>query len=92
MATTVLEILRKLGELDPEDVIFAKEPWHWESEAEVLRLTEELGVPAEATAAGLKYLLEVDVARQVLEEFKGRANVALETKCDRIIEYAIFDA
>ena len=88
----LLDLLATVDELDPEDVIFAKADWRPESEARVFRLTSDYRIPEEAKALGYDYFLEVDVVRQVLEEFRERPNVTLEEKCARVIHYAMYDA
>jgi hypothetical protein len=90
--TKLCELIASVDQMDPEDVIFAKPEWHPGSEAKVFRLTEDYRVPDEAKAQGFEYFLEVDVIRQVMEEFHGRSDVSAEDKCKRIIHYARFDA
>ena len=90
--TTLLELITKIDQLDREDVICAKPVWRPDSEARVFRLTEDYRVPDEAKALGYDYFLEVDVIRQVLEEFGNRPDASLEEKCRRIIHYATYDA
>lgn len=90
--TTLLEIIEHIHELDDEDVIFAKPDWTEHSEARIFRLTPDHRVPPEASALGFKYFLEVDVVRQVLEEFRNKFDASPLAKCHRVIHYAIFDA
>lgn len=89
---TLIELIGKVDQMDPEDVICAKREWRPDSEARAFRLTEDLRVPEDAKTAGYEYFLEVDVIRQVLEEFAGNPNASLEQKCQRVIHYAIYDA
>ena len=90
--TKLIEMLADIDQMDAEDVIFAKRDWRPESEARVFRLTEDYRAPDEAQMLGYEYFLEVDVIRQVLEEFHGRADASIEEKCKRVIHYAIYDA
>ena len=90
--TKLIDLLADVDQMDAEDVIFAKRDWRPESEAMVFSLTEDYRVPDEAKALGYEYFLEVDVIRQVLEEFHGRADASLEEKCQRVILYATYDA
>lgn len=69
-----------------------KPEWHPDSEARVFRLTEDCRVPDEATSLGYKYFLEVDIIRQVLEEFRSRPDASINEKCERIIHYATYGA
>ena len=90
--STLVEIIASINEFDAEDVIFAKPKWTLNSEAEIFRLLEDGRVPGEAKRRGLEYFLEVDVVRQVLDEFLGRPGASIEEKCERIIHYATYDA
>lgn len=89
--TKLIDILAQIDDFDPEDVIFVKPEWSREAEAKVFRLTEDYRIPNEATSLGYKYFLEVDVVRQVLDEFKDR-DCTLDERCTRVIQYATYDA
>ena len=88
----LIDIIASFDEIDPEDVIFAKPEWSCDTESAIFRLTDDYRVPEEALRSGFRYLLDVDVARQVMVEFKDRPDATLEEKCNRIIQYAIYDA
>jgi hypothetical protein len=88
----LIDLIAKIDQMDPEDVICAKPEWLPESEARVFRLTEDCRVPNEAKALGYEYFLEVDVILQIIEEFSNRPDASLEAKCERIIHYATYDA
>lgn len=90
--TKLCELIADIDQMDAEDVIFAKPAWHLDSEARVFQLDDDCRVPAEATSQGYEYFLEVDVIRQVLEEFRDRADASVVDKCNRVIHYAKFDA
>jgi hypothetical protein len=92
MTTTLWELIEHIDELNDEDVIFAKPDWNENTEARIFRLTPDYRAPPEASALGFKYFLEVDVVRQVLEEFRNKLDVSPRAKCHRVIHYAIFDA
>ena len=68
----LIELIADVDQLDAEDVIFVKPDWQPKSEAQVSRLTDDYRVPEEVTALGYEYFLEVDVIRQVLQEFTDR--------------------
>jgi len=87
----LIEIVNDIGDLGDEDVIVAKPDWSINSEARVVRLTEDYRVPKDAIDAGFRYFLEIPTARQVLEEMEG-ATYSPEQKCLRLIEYAVYDA
>jgi hypothetical protein len=88
----LIDLIANIAQMDAEDVIFAKREWQPESDAKVFRLTEDYRVPEEAKELGYEYFLEVDVIRQVLEEFRDRVDAPLEEKCRRVIHYALYDA
>lgn len=88
----LIDIVAKLHELDREDVIFVKPEWSANSEADVFRLTADCRVPEEVTRLGFKYFLEVDVARQVMDEFVNRPAATLKDRCERLIHYVTHDA
>lgn len=87
----LIDLITRIDEFDEEEVIFVKGPWEPGSEARLFRLTSEGRAPAEAEALGFTYFLEVDVARQVLDEFVDSA-ASEDRKCTRIIQYATYDA
>jgi hypothetical protein len=89
---TILELLERIDELDAEDVIFAKPDWDENAEARVFMFTEDHRAPPEAGALGFKYFMEVDVVREVLEEFRDRPDASSLAKCRRVIHYATYDA
>jgi len=94
----LLTLVERLAELDDEDTIYATEPWTEDSDAMVAPedpgAVQPFGIPLEAAEAGMKYFLEVFIAREVVEDWIA----ALEEKptstaiCQRLIEYAIDDA
>jgi hypothetical protein len=88
---SILEMVARLDELDEEDVLFSKPEWGRDSECAIFRLDDEGRVPAKALEQGFKYMLGVSDAREVLEDFAGRREVTVEEKCDRIIQYALYD-
>ena len=90
--TRLIDIIAKLSDMDREDVICVRPEWSAESEAGVFRFGADYRVPEEAARLGLKYFLEVDVARQVLEEFTNRPTATLAERCARLIDYAERDA
>lgn len=87
---TLLGVIGNLGGLDDADTIYAKVPWSSDSLAVVAREPAEGGVPEEATGLGLAYFLEVSIAREVLDGLPWLPTP--ETKCERIIHYAVHDA
>jgi hypothetical protein len=83
--------------LDDEDVIYACEPWTVDADAMVAPEGPEsvpFRVPPEAAEAGMKYFLEVDIAREFVEGWIASLDEkpTLAAICQRLIEYAINDA
>jgi hypothetical protein len=91
---TLLEAIRDLDSLDEGSTIYAAEPWSADSQAVVAPEPDTGGLPAEARKPGLKYFLEVFVARDFLEGWVGNldAEPTTQEKVARLIQYAITDA
>jgi hypothetical protein len=90
----LIEAIRNLDALDDESTIYAAEPWAENSEAIVAREPESGRLPPEAERLGLKYFLEVFIARDFLEGWLSNldARPTLQQKCARLIKYAATDA
>ena len=95
------DIIARLSEFDIDDTIYAKEPWTGSSDAMVATEPEPDeeheygGQPApEATEAGLTYFLEIDLAKQLVEELIASSSDDLSASavCGGLIYYAINDA
>jgi len=91
---TLLELVSALDSLDEESTIYASEPWAEDSKVFVAPEPDSGGLPAGAQELGLKYFLEVFIARQFLEDWAGNlgAEPTPPEKCARLIQYAINDA
>lgn len=91
---TLLDAVKNLDNLDPENTIYAAEPWMETSISIVLREPEDGGLPKDAEEQGLKYFLEVFIARDFLEDWISGLDKEpnLVEKCARLIQYAIKDA
>ncbi|MFQ3582055.1 MAG: hypothetical protein SNJ49_09135 [Chloracidobacterium sp.] len=90
----LIEVVEKLGRLDEESTIYASEPWTAESNAVVAPEPSEGGLPPEAEVQGLKYFLEVFIARDFVEDWSANldADPTAQETCSRLIEYAVKDA
>jgi len=94
----LIELVERLSELDDEYIIFACEPWTEDSDAMVALEDPDrkpFGIPLEASEAGMTYFLEVDIARdEVLEGWIASLDEkpTLSAICQRLVEYAIYDA
>lgn len=87
------EVAERLREFDGDDTIYASQPWTEASAAIVVPEPASGGLPAAADKAGLKYFLEVSIAREVVEDWisAGQDTGSLAI-CQRLIQYAVNDA
>jgi hypothetical protein len=60
----------------------------------VAREPDEGGVPIEAAKAGMKYFLEIIIAKEILDDWIASLEEvpSASSICHRVIEYAINDA
>lgn len=91
---TLLEIVQDLGSSDERSTIYAAEPWRNNSRVVVVPEPDSGGPPPKAQELGLKYFLEVFLARDFLEEWVANLGKepTLHEKCARLIQYATTDA
>jgi hypothetical protein len=91
---TLKTIVTDLAALDEAATIYAAEPWVADSKAIVAEEPASGGLPQEAKASGLKYFLEVAIARDFLEGWASNLGhkPSAEEMCDRLIRYAVTDA
>jgi hypothetical protein len=88
---TLVDAIAGLDALDEDAVLFARQPWSATSEVTIANLADDLRAPAAVIDAGFAYLLEVHVAREVLEVFEGRPTT-LDEKLRLLLHYAEHDA
>lgn len=90
----LIEVVRDLASLDEASTIYASEPWTPDSEVVVTPEPASGGLPEEAKRLGLKYFLEVFIARDFIEGWTANLDKepTLQEKCARMIKYAITDA
>lgn len=87
------EVIKNLDGFPVEATIYASEPWTEGSEAVVAVEPEGGGVPREAAASNCKYFLEVAIARDFLDDWSLSEEARRgESRCQRVIRYAIYDA
>ncbi len=85
------EIIDRIEDEDDDFYIVAKKPWHRNSEALLVRLTEDYRIPADVQDQGYEYFLEVHVALEdVLESFLDK--LTLEQRFEVVLFYAENDA
>jgi hypothetical protein len=92
--TPLIDIVTKLGTLDPDATIYAAEPWTCESSAMVDVEPASGGLPEAASRSGLKYFLEVFVAHDFLADWQATLDKQPtdQERCERLIRYAVNDA
>jgi hypothetical protein len=90
----LLEIIEGLNSFDRKETIYASLPWTMNSDAIVTMEPESGGLPPEAEKLGMKYFLEVFIAKDFLDDWKASlgAKPTIEQECSRVIQYAINDA
>jgi len=82
-------VLGALDEIDDDLTIYAARPWHVASRAVVVNEPEDGSVPSEA--AGMAYVLEVRLAREVIRvwsEWRGGATARDEDAVAAVLHYA----
>jgi hypothetical protein len=83
--TTLYKLLSEIETLDQDASIYARKPWTLDSHAILVdsmkTTTEPIG--------DFEYLLDVGV---VVETFENVKFQSLDSKCERLIRYAITDA
>ncbi|GAB2810850.1 hypothetical protein [Lentzea nigeriaca] len=83
----------RLNELDDDSTIYAAPPWTSASAA--VAVVEDSPEMHAALAAGMTYLLEVDLVYDVLEawhEWRPGRTATSDDKCAAVIHYAEHDA
>ena len=87
----LFEALDLIESLDGQDVIFAVEPWTFQSEATIGRLDNEYRVPKKITDLGYSYFMDVFVALEVLQGF-DHSTLDVQQRREVLLHYAKFDA
>jgi hypothetical protein len=92
--THLIDLVVKLASLDSEATIYAAEPWASDSLAIVDKEPPTGGLPEAATCQGLKYFLEVFVARDFLDDWESSLDKTPtdQARCERLIRYVVDDA
>jgi hypothetical protein len=92
--TPLIDIVTRLQSLDPDATIYVAEPWRCESSAMVDVEPASGGLPEAVCRRGLKYFLEVFVARDFLADWQSTLDKPPtdQERCDRLIRYAVDDA
>jgi hypothetical protein len=91
---SLLSVIDQLDSLDGELTVYAAEPWMKGSKAVAAREPVSGGLPAEAETLGIRYFLEVAIAREFLEDWASSLGhePSDEERCERLIQYAVNDS
>lgn len=91
---TLAAVVNDLESLDSDATIYVAEPWTGESRTLVEFEPAAGGLPEAAVRDGLKYFLEVFVARDFLADWLTSLSQqpTAEERCERLIRYAVNDA
>ena len=87
---TLRQAIEKVAMWGETEVICARMPWSPDSEAIVVPMTEDLGVPDHVVHSGFGYLLDLPVAREVVDSLPD--GLSFEEKLRILIYYAEYDA
>jgi hypothetical protein len=92
--TPLIDVVTTLESLDPDATIYVAEPWSPESSALVDFEPASGGLPEVASRSGLKYFLEVFVARDFLADWQATLDKQPtdQERCERLIRYSVNDA
>ncbi len=85
------EIIERVDREADALCIVAKKPWTSESEAQLVRLTDDFRVPAKALEQGYEYFLEVSVALDEVLDGLERV-LTKEQRFNAVLYYAENDA
>ena len=90
----LMNVVETLASLDDTHTIYATEPWTADSSVIVISEPADGRVPSEAQRLGMKYFLEVFLARDFLESWVASMQhvPTLQERCARLIQYAKSDA
>jgi hypothetical protein len=87
---TVEEAVSRVLEMSERSALVAKAPFTWGSEAMIVELTPDYGVPQPVIDAGFDYLLEREDLVGLLKYLRKK-KVSSKTKAEFIIHYALTD-
>lgn len=90
----LIEAIGDLHSFDAESTIYAAHPWSAESEVVIAHEPDDGGLPSAARNLGLRYFLEVFLARDFLDDWKGTLAQppSPQEMCSRLIRYVMTDA
>jgi hypothetical protein len=87
----LLNAVFQVAQMQDGSCICCKRPFHQSSDAVIVQLTPDFGVPEETKALGFEYFLEKEGVLELLEVAEGRLHTK-EAKVELVAYYADFDA
>jgi hypothetical protein len=89
----LMEVVRRVHELDADQTIYAKKPWTPDSEAKLALEGAGQLMPVALAVEGYAYFLEVDIARDVIPSLSHvESPYTLEQWRMRLIGYLVTSA
>jgi hypothetical protein len=85
----LIQVIESVDDANEDETIYAVEPWSCDSEAAVALEPDDGGLPVAVANRGMRYFLEVSIAKEFLESLDQTTSQA---KCERLIQYALTDA
>lgn len=86
----LLDAVFQVAQMQDGSCICCKRPFHQSSEAVIVRLTPDFGVPEKTKTEGFEYFLEKDGVLELLALAEGKLQ-SREAKVELIAYYADFD-
>lgn len=93
--TTLAELINNLDSLNEESTIYAIADPDWSESSLAVAVLDPDGGSLPPEAAGMKYLLEVAIAKEVLDvwrEWRQGKTPTIHDKCEAVIYYAKNDS
>jgi hypothetical protein len=92
---TLADVLDRISEYENDLVIFAEAQPAWSEHSSASMLPVSSDIPAPEEIAGMRYLVEVGLAKEVIRIWSAWREGKLPTqreKCDAVIFYADYDS
>lgn len=87
----LFQILLNIHDYQDDQTIYVIEPWLLESQALVLTEPHDGLIQVRYNNSIFEYFLEVLLVKELLADLESQ-NLCIRDQCQRIIEYAIYDA
>jgi hypothetical protein len=87
----LLDAVFQVTQMQDGSCICCKRPFHQSSEAVIVQLTPDFGVPEETKDQGFEYFLEKEGVLELLELAEGKLQ-SREAKVELVAYYADYDA